>query len=167
MINKNYKFFICAAGIFASYFYFGILQEKITRSKYEYQITEDGITTTITEHFRYFLVLVFVQCFVSCCFAKALLTIWPHGEDTTRNVYYACGALTYLLAMVFSNMVLQWLPYPTQVSKCYGWGLFNTWICYQPTLYRVLISLVLSTFYQQCGCYLILHCCSKVLQAVI
>lgn len=119
MINKNYKFFICAAGIFASYFYFGILQEKITRGKYEYQITEDGVTTTITEHFRYFLVLVFVQCFVSCCFAKALLTIWPHGEDSTRNVYYACGALTYLLAMVFSNMVLQWLPYPTQVSKCH------------------------------------------------
>ncbi|XP_042238854.1 solute carrier family 35 member B1-like isoform X2 [Homarus americanus] len=40
----------------------------------------------------------------------------PHqGEDTTRHVYYASCALTYLLAMVSSNMALQWINYPTQV----------------------------------------------------
>lgn len=116
-MNKNNKFIICAAGIFVSYFYFGILQEKITRGTYIYEVaTEDGTTTSITEHYKYFLVLVFVQCFVSCCFAKGLLYIWPHGEDNTRNVYYASGALTYLLAMVCSNMALQWVSYPTQVN---------------------------------------------------
>lgn len=118
-LSKNHKFFVCAAGIFVSYFYFGILQEKITRSKYIYEIkNDDGSSNSITEHYKYFLVLVFVQCLVSCLFAKALLTTWPHGEDNTRSVYYASTALTYLLAMVCSNMALQWVSYPTQVIIC-------------------------------------------------
>ncbi|XP_066969920.1 solute carrier family 35 member B1 isoform X2 [Macrobrachium rosenbergii] len=37
------------------------------------------------------------------------------GEDTTQRVYYASCSLTYLLAMVSSNMALQWVNYPTQV----------------------------------------------------
>lgn len=115
-MNANNKFIVCAAGIFVSYFYFGILQEKITRGKYFYEVTnEDGTVNTVTERYKYFLVLVFVQCFVSYCFAKSLLYVWPHGEDKTPTVYYSSGALTYLLAMVCSNMALQWVPYPTQV----------------------------------------------------
>lgn len=44
-----------------------------------------------------------------------MLTIKPHKEDTTPTKYYAVSALTYLLAMVSSNMALRWVPYPTQV----------------------------------------------------
>lgn len=36
-------------------------------------------------------------------------------EDKTHYGYYACSALTYLLAMISSNMALRWLPYPMQV----------------------------------------------------
>ncbi|XP_046816980.1 solute carrier family 35 member B1 isoform X2 [Vespa velutina] len=37
------------------------------------------------------------------------------GEDTTPTLYYAISSLTYLLAMVCSNMALQFVSYPTQV----------------------------------------------------
>ncbi|XP_058809387.1 solute carrier family 35 member B1 isoform X2 [Phymastichus coffea] len=60
--------------------------------------------------------LVFVQCVVNCLFAKVLLmTVMKQGEDTTKNLYYSVCALTYLLAMVCSNMALQFVNYPTQV----------------------------------------------------
>lgn len=36
-------------------------------------------------------------------------------EDKTHYGFYACSAVTYLLAMVSSNMALRWVPYPTQV----------------------------------------------------
>lgn len=39
----------------------------------------------------------------------------PEKEDKTHYGYYACSAVTYLLAMVSSNMALRWVPYPTQV----------------------------------------------------
>lgn len=39
----------------------------------------------------------------------------PEKEDKTHYGYYACSALTYLLAMISSNMALRWVPYPTQV----------------------------------------------------
>lgn len=39
----------------------------------------------------------------------------PQKEDTTHSGYYAVSALTYVLAMVSSNMALRWVPYPTQV----------------------------------------------------
>lgn len=44
-----------------------------------------------------------------------MLTVKPQKEDTTPRSYYAVSALTYLLAMVSSNMALRWVPYPTQV----------------------------------------------------
>lgn len=44
-----------------------------------------------------------------------MLIAKPQKEDKTNVALYASSALTYLLAMVSSNMALQWLPYPTQV----------------------------------------------------
>jgi len=106
--NKHFKLFICAAGIFVFYFYFAILQEKITRGQYG-----DGENR---EKFTYMFALVFVQCLVNYVFAKTiLLTVMKQGEDTTSTLYYALSALTYLLAMVCSNMALQFVSYPTQV----------------------------------------------------
>lgn len=44
-----------------------------------------------------------------------MLVSKPQTKDTTHVGFYASCALTYLLAMVSSNMALRWLPYPTQV----------------------------------------------------
>jgi UDP-galactose transporter B1 len=102
------KLIFFTAGIFVCYSYFAILQEKVTRGQYV-----DGDNA---EKFTYMFALVFVQCTINCLFAKALLmTVMKQGEDTTRNFYYATSALTYLLAMVSSNMALQFVNYPTQV----------------------------------------------------
>uniref|UniRef100_A0A6M2DEA8 Putative udp-galactose transporter related protein n=1 Tax=Xenopsylla cheopis TaxID=163159 RepID=A0A6M2DEA8_XENCH len=106
-MNENTKFLFYAGGIFVCYFYFGILQEKITRGKYG-----EGDNT---EKFKCALALVFVQCVVNYVFAKGILYFKPQDEDRTPKIYYASSALTYLLAMVSSNMALQWVPYPTQV----------------------------------------------------
>lgn len=116
-MQKNNRFFLDTIGIFVSYFYFGILQEKITRGKYAYEITNEqtGETTVVTEKYTYVLTLVFVQCLINYIVSKIVLEIWPKGEDKTSKVYYASVSLTYLLAMVCSNMALQWVAYPTQV----------------------------------------------------
>ncbi|CAL1278375.1 unnamed protein product [Larinioides sclopetarius] len=104
-MSSNKKVFIYAAGIFVCYFYFGILQEKITRSTYG---ESDKFTYTST--------LVFVQCVVNALFAKIMLhTFMRQGEDPTRQLYYAICGLSYLGAMVSSNMALQHVNYPTQV----------------------------------------------------
>lgn len=44
-----------------------------------------------------------------------LAVIKHEKEDKTHYGYYACSALTYLLAMIGSNLALRWVPYPTQV----------------------------------------------------
>lgn len=45
----------------------------------------------------------------------AILIAKPQPKDSTHVGYYASSALTYLLAMVSSNMALRWVAYPTQV----------------------------------------------------
>ncbi|XP_071447518.1 solute carrier family 35 member B1 homolog [Hetaerina americana] len=109
-MEKKNKFIISAAGIFICYFYFGVLQERITRGKYGGKNGEEE------ERFTYSLSLVLVQCVANYLFARfVLLMIMPQGEDTTKTFYYSSSALTYLLGMVSSNMALQWVTYPTQV----------------------------------------------------
>lgn len=114
-MHRN-KFFLYAGGIFASYFYFGILQERITRGKYSRDVINDeGVKAVETEQFSFALTLVFVQCIINYIVAKGALSIWTQSEDTTPKLYYISMSTTYLLAMVCSNMALQWVPYPTQV----------------------------------------------------
>ncbi|XP_023236209.1 solute carrier family 35 member B1-like [Centruroides sculpturatus] len=103
---SSQKLLFYAGGIFVCYFYFGILQEKITRSKYG---EED-------EKFTFTLTLVCFQCIINAIFAKIMLsTFMKQGADTTTNKYYASCAFSYLGAMVASNMALQHINYPTQV----------------------------------------------------
>lgn len=99
-------------GIFVCYFYYGIVQEKITRGRYGDMQNSDGTTG---ERFTCALAMVCVQCFCNAVFAKVMLLVKPQKEDTTNTSYYALCSLTYLLAMVSSNMALRWVPYPTQV----------------------------------------------------
>lgn len=113
---SNGRFILYSAGIFNCYFYFGILQERITRGKYTItELNDNNETVETTERFTYMLALCGVVCFANYLFAKGLLFFWPQQEDKTRNSYYASSSLTYLLAMICSNMALQWVPYPTQV----------------------------------------------------
>ncbi|KAG8176903.1 hypothetical protein JTE90_012847 [Oedothorax gibbosus] len=102
---SNKKLFICAVGILVCFFYFGILQEKITRSTYGK-----------SDKFTFTSMLVFVQCLINTIFAKIMLhTLMKQGQDSTRHLYYFCCGFSYLGAMVASNMALQHVNYPTQV----------------------------------------------------
>lgn len=116
MKMQKQKFFLYAAGIFITYFYFGIIQEKITRGRYSYETVEENRTITVkNEKFTYSLIIVFVQCVINFIVAKIAAFLWHQGEDKTHRLYYASMSLTYLLAMICSNMALQWVSYPTQV----------------------------------------------------
>jgi UDP-galactose transporter B1 len=109
MMNKNFKFIGTALGIFFCYFYYGILQETITRGKYAND-----------EKFTFTLSLVFTQCVVNYLYSIIILQISPPAKNVSagpqmKKSLYAICALTYILAMVTSNMSLQWVSYPTQV----------------------------------------------------
>ncbi|XP_051496357.1 solute carrier family 35 member B1 isoform X2 [Apus apus] len=99
---------VCFLGVFACYFYYGILQESITRGRYG-----EGAKQ---EKFRYALTLVFIQCVINAAFAKLLIRcLEPAKADRTRSWLYAACSLSYLGAMVSSNSALQFVSYPTQV----------------------------------------------------
>ncbi|KAL9966240.1 hypothetical protein ACROYT_G024287 [Oculina patagonica] len=107
-VTNKKKLLICFLGIFISYFYYGIIQEKITRAPYGEK----------KEKFVYALSLVFVQCIVNTLFAEAILKLTYKGneaKDTTPFCWYGICAMTYLGAMLASNKALQWVNYPTQV----------------------------------------------------
>lgn len=100
------KFLTYALGIGLSYLYFGIVQEKITRTKHE--PGAETFTCTMT--------LVLLQCLVNTLFAKLMLIyIFKADKDRTKTSYYGVCSLTYLTAMVSSNMALRHVNYPTQV----------------------------------------------------
>lgn len=44
-----------------------------------------------------------------------MLITRPQAKDGTHSFYYFSSSLTYLLAMISSNMALRWVAYPTQV----------------------------------------------------
>lgn len=67
LINDNSRLLISSVGIFVCYFYFGIMQEKITRGRYGKEVNEDGTTG---ERFTFTLALVAVQCIFNWLFAK-------------------------------------------------------------------------------------------------
>lgn len=103
-MDRRLKFLICTGGIFITYFYYGILQEKITRGNYG----NDKFTSLYS--------MVLVQCVVNYLFAVfTSSTVLKQGEDTTRTIYYVGSALTYLIAMLCSTLALKWVNYPTQV----------------------------------------------------
>ncbi|KAH8406748.1 hypothetical protein KR222_008811 [Zaprionus bogoriensis] len=111
-IPEQSRFAIYALGIFFTYFLYGIVQEKLTRGRYGDQVQADG---SVGERYTYTLALVWVQCICNYLFAKGMLAVKPQKEDTTHTGYYAACSLTYLLAMVSTNMALRWVPYPTAV----------------------------------------------------
>uniref|UniRef100_A0A8C5Q4M5 Solute carrier family 35 member B1 n=1 Tax=Leptobrachium leishanense TaxID=445787 RepID=A0A8C5Q4M5_9ANUR len=106
--SGRFRLLVCFLGVFVCYFYYGILQETITRGKYG-----EGENQ---EKFRFAFSLVFVQCVVNSLFAKFLLHFFDSGKaDRTRSWLYAACSLSYVGAMVSSNSALQYVNYPTQV----------------------------------------------------
>ncbi|KAK3585799.1 hypothetical protein CHS0354_010580 [Potamilus streckersoni] len=104
--GSSKKLLAYAFGIFFCYFYYGILQESITKGKYG-----DGEKK---EKFTYTISLVFIQCIINTMFAWIVLN-FNREHDTTPKKYYAACSLSYLGAMVTSNHALQHVSYPTQV----------------------------------------------------
>ncbi|EMP33756.1 Solute carrier family 35 member B1 [Chelonia mydas] len=99
---------VCFLGVFVCYFYYGILQESITRGKYG-----EGAKQ---EKFKYALSLVFIQCVINAVFARLVIQFFDAVRvDRTQNWLYAACSLSYLGAMVSSNSALQFVNYPTQV----------------------------------------------------
>ncbi|XP_077996584.1 solute carrier family 35 member B1-like isoform X2 [Glandiceps talaboti] len=107
--GSRLKLLACFFGIFISYFFYGIVQEKITRGKYG-----EGDDA---EYFKYTLSLVFSQCIINALVAKICLHVNTpkHAIDPTPNTFYASCAFSYIGAMVASNWALRHVSYPTQV----------------------------------------------------
>lgn len=101
------KLIVCCSGIFLCYFYYGIIQERITRVPYGEE----------KEMFVYPMTLVFVQCIVNALFATAVikLTYSPSDVDRTPAYLYIWCSISYVGAMLASNAALQFISYPTQV----------------------------------------------------
>lgn len=66
-MNDKTRLIVAAVGIFVCYFYFGVLQEKITRGRYGDEPNEDGIKG---ERFTFTLALVGIQCIFNWAFAR-------------------------------------------------------------------------------------------------
>ncbi|TKR77520.1 hypothetical protein L596_018476 [Steinernema carpocapsae] len=95
---------LCASGIIVCYSLSSLLQEEITQGKYA---PGDKFTFTQT--------LVFVQCLVNTIVAFLGRATNSDAPDTVPRHLYALSAGSYLLAMIFSNQALRYIPYPTQV----------------------------------------------------
>uniref|UniRef100_A0A914UKS6 Solute carrier family 35 member B1 n=1 Tax=Plectus sambesii TaxID=2011161 RepID=A0A914UKS6_9BILA len=96
----------CAGGILICYFYFGLAQESITKSRYGEK----------KEKFVYTQALVFIQCVINAIFALIMMRVQKQGHDNTPWYLYALCAFSYLAAMITSNHSLQFVAYPTQVA---------------------------------------------------
>ncbi|XP_065320418.1 solute carrier family 35 member B1-like [Gordionus sp. m RMFG-2023] len=107
--NTFTKLIVCCLGIFLCYFYYGIVQEKITKSEYE--------TNGFVEKFEYTFNLLLAQCIVNSIFSKAVL-MWTNKsgkEDNTPTWLLSVCSMSYIGAMLTSNKALEYVNYPTQV----------------------------------------------------
>ncbi|KAJ8245923.1 hypothetical protein GJAV_G00261750 [Gymnothorax javanicus] len=106
--NERLRLLVCFIGVFICYFYYGILQETITRGVYRHEDKE--------EKFSFATSLVCIQCIINAFFAKILILFFENAKpDHTRSWLYGACSLSYLGAMVSSNSALQYVNYPTQV----------------------------------------------------
>ncbi|NXF11759.1 S35B1 protein, partial [Smithornis capensis] len=96
---------VCFLGVFACYFYYGILQESITRGRYG-----EG---AVQEQFRFALTLVFIQCVINAAFAKIRCAVgWEGCVGMSLESFLHPGALPSpqsnipILSPVFPSQVL-------------------------------------------------------------
>ncbi|KAI6213405.1 Solute carrier family 35 member B1 [Aphelenchoides besseyi] len=100
--NRAVELGKCILGIMISYILSSFLQEKITQQKYG------------TKSFVYMQNLVLAQCSVSALVALFFRTIWHDKDNVPWRMYATCSG-SYVLAMLCSNLALEYINYPTQV----------------------------------------------------
>uniref|UniRef100_A0A1I8F414 UAA transporter n=1 Tax=Macrostomum lignano TaxID=282301 RepID=A0A1I8F414_9PLAT len=103
------KFLVFALGIFISYFVYGLLQEKITKT--EYGLDKQTFTFTCS--------MVLIQCAINAAFAVIVPVVISSGSSSadstwrvppSASVYsFALAAFTYITAMWSSNAALQFV----------------------------------------------------------
>jgi len=106
--HRALNLLFCAGGIIACYSLFSIFQEKITKKHYGEN----------NERFTYMQALVFIQCAVNTFVAFFAKEYGQGDEPSLDNVpfhLYSLCSTSYFLAMLFSNLALEWVNYPTQV----------------------------------------------------
>eukprot|EP00171_Calliarthron_tuberculosum_P018073 IDg18073t1 len=107
VLPESAQLALCAAGIYACYLNYGLLQEKIYSVAY-------GVAE---ERFRYSTFLLCVQTATNAMGARVALAVMraPAGRPTPRAMReYAVVALSYLSAMWFSFTALRHMSYPMQ-----------------------------------------------------
>jgi solute carrier family 35 (UDP-galactose transporter), member B1 len=80
----NSRLLFYALGIFVCYFYYGVLQERITKGKYF--TTEPDAEP---EPFKYSLSLVLTTCFINYLFAKVQL-LPPSLSSQNKPLFTIC-----------------------------------------------------------------------------
>jgi UDP-galactose transporter B1 len=95
---------MCAGGIYICYLGYGILQEKLYKTKYGAE----------EEKFTHSLFLVWFQCLVNGFLAFLMLAWSRPPPDTTPRILYFKIAFSYIGAMFASNAALAYVNYPTQ-----------------------------------------------------
>ncbi|KAL7073159.1 hypothetical protein ACQ4LE_007559 [Meloidogyne hapla] len=98
----------CAGGIIVCYGAFSFFQEKITIKTYGEK----------DEKFIYMQALVFFQCICNLLLATIVKNSGTRTtivRDNVPSFMYSICSISYFLAMLFSNMALEWVNYPTQI----------------------------------------------------
>lgn len=103
--NRAINLLICAGGIIVCYSAFSIYQEQITKKNYGDK----------KERFTYMQALVFIQCAVNTVVAFVAKNSGKTSLDNVPFTLYSMCSVSYFLAMLFSNLALEWINYPTQV----------------------------------------------------
>ena len=111
LLKENTLLVICGGGIFFSFLFFGIIQEKITKGDYGHG-----------DKFTFIQMLVAFQCIFSIIYAKTVLiyrkysnSVQNKNQDDTPWFLYVSCATTYVFSMVSSNSSLRYVDYPTKV----------------------------------------------------
>lgn len=100
------RFLIIGGGIFVSFWIFGLSQEKLFKGTYGPE----------HERFTFVLSLLFLSTLVNCLYSYGMLKMQNiTSEIRVPALYKYAIALTYLLAMISSQMALKWVSYPAQV----------------------------------------------------
>eukprot|EP01100_Stratorugosa_tubuloviscum_P011306 TRINITY_DN5031_c0_g1_i1.p1 TRINITY_DN5031_c0_g1~~TRINITY_DN5031_c0_g1_i1.p1 ORF type:complete len:347 (+),score=125.97 TRINITY_DN5031_c0_g1_i1:52-1092(+) len=97
----------CIVGIYSTYMYYAILQERISFFEYE----KDGVI----ERFKYHNFLMFIQCIVNAIWAGIAVKITKGKLFDNTEGSIAIISITYLLGMATSYAALSFINYPTTV----------------------------------------------------
>ncbi|KAG5684397.1 hypothetical protein PVAND_013632 [Polypedilum vanderplanki] len=133
-LERKLKLLKIAVGVIIVHLIMGIYQERILRQPYVinqeiYNVScnmiancsQEENSTLIIDHieikerFTYAFSYVGVQCFIYALIAKGAIMSYQHKKNETPQKYFSLPAIFYVLAMVTSNMALNYVPYTTQV----------------------------------------------------